>query len=77
MLEPLTGKLIPESGRSPGLGIGAQQNAEQLLARPQFQRLKERWSGQVNVILGITHVGTNLAELGSCVCLVLACQNKC
>ena len=69
---------MPDEAASlaPGPGIGPQQDTEKLLPGPQFEGLQEGRCGKVNVILAIAHVGTELAELCPCVCLVLAGQQE-
>lgn len=42
----------------PGVGVGPHHDTEHLFASPQLHGLEYGGSGQVNVLIGVTHVRT-------------------
>lgn len=49
---------VTAAGTIPGIGIGSNHDTEHLLAGPQLHRLEYGGSGQVNMLIGVTHVRT-------------------
>ena len=61
----------------PGVGIGAHQDTEDLFASPELHGLQDCGPRQINVLVGIAHVRTQLGEVTPAVKPVLCCQQKC
>lgn len=51
----------------PGVGVGSNQDAEDLLASPELHRLQNCGPGQIDVLTGVTHMRTQLAKVTSAV----------
>lgn len=51
------------AGTIPGIGVGSNHDTEHLFAGPQLRRLEYGGSGQVNMLIGVTHVRTQLGEV--------------
>ena len=60
----------------PGFGIWAQQDAEDLLASPQLHGLQDGGGRQVDDLIGISHVRTELTKVASAVEAVPAADQK-
>lgn len=65
------------AGSIPCIGIGSNQYAEHLLASPELHRLEYGGSWQVNMLVGITHMRTQLGEITPAVEAVFGGDQEC